>query len=203
MTDQQYSSVPNYQIPMSTPPEYSSSVPVNSPLSRVEYKTPCNCIVGTIVVIFFIVGFGLFGFMLVLAITGGSIPIFVVFFPLIFGIVSIILGSCFSMNYIIEIDNSVGTIIIKSKKMCFCLNKSNIININEVRQVVVKIDPTTNYEINGVHYNAFEVIFQLVNGQEVKGCSGVIDKNGEGRRAAGIIRSGIPQNIPFSGDLVY
>ena len=202
MTDQQYSSVPNYQIPMNTPPEYSS-VPVNSPLSRVEYKTPCNCIVGTIVVIFFIVGFGLFTLLLVMAISGASIPFFVVGFPLIFGIVSIILGSCSSLNFIIEIDNSVGTIFIRSKKIFFCCNKSNIININEVRQVVVKIDPTTNYEINGVHYNAFEVIFQLVNGQDVKGCSGVIDKNGEGRRAASIIRSGIPRNIPFAGDLVY
>ena len=202
MTDQQYSSVPNYQIPMNTPPEYSS-VPVNSPLSRVEYKTPCNCVVGTIVVAFFIVGFGLFGFMLVLATSGGSIPFYVAGFPLLFGIVSIILGSCISMNYIIEIDNSVGTILIRNKKIFFCFNKSNVININEVRQVVVKIDPTTNYEINGVHYNAFEVIFQLVNGQDVKGCSGVIDKNGEGRRAASIIRSGIPRNIPFAGDLVY
>ena len=107
------------------------------------------------------------------------------------------------MNYIIEIDNSVGTIIIRSKKIFFCFNKSNIININEVRQVVVKIDPKTHYEVNGVHYNAFEIIFQLVNGQDVKGYSGVIDKNGEGRRATSIIRSGIPLNIPFAGDLIY
>ena len=203
MSDQAYSSAPDYQIPMNTPPEYSSSVPVNSPLSRVTYKTPCNCVVGTIVVIFFIVGFGLFGVLLTLYISGGSIPIFAVGFPLIFGLASVCLGSCVAMNHTIEIDNSVGTIITKSKKIFFCFNKTNIININEIRQVIVKIDPTTNYEINGVHYNAFEVIFQLVNGQEVKGCSGVIDKNGEGRRAASAIRSGIPRNIPLAGDLVY
>jgi hypothetical protein len=205
MTDQQYSSAQNYQIPMNSPPEYSSSVPVNSPLSRVEYKTPCNCITGVIVVSFFIMGFGIFGFLLTLYISDNSSapPFYILLIPLLFGIISIILGSCSSMNFIIEIDNSVGTIFIRSKKIFFCFNKSNVININEVRQVVVKIDPTTNYEINGVHYNAFEVIFQLVNGQDIKGCSGVIDKNGEGRRAASIIRSGIPRNIPFAGDLVY
>ena len=178
--------------------------PVSSYGSDATYKTPCNCIVGFIVVIFFIVGVGVFSFMLADGISRGhSQTILFAFLPLIFAVVATILGSCISLYVIINISASLGTIIINKKKMCFCFSKQEVVQINDLQQVIVQTDYTTNYEINGVHYNAFEVIFRLSDGREVKGCSGIIDKNGEGRRAFLIIRNALPPRIAFGGNLAY
>ena len=87
--------------------------------------------------------------------------------------------------------------------MCICCSKSNSIQISEIRQVIIRIDHGTSYNINGVYYNAFEIIFKLINGNDVRGCSGVINKNNEGARAASILRNSLPQNIIFGGELLY
>ena len=178
--------------------------PVNSYGSNATYKTPCNCIVGTIVVIFFIVGIGIFSFMIATGISSGQTEtILFAFIPFIFALIATILGSCISLYVIINISATLGTIIINKKKMCFCFSKQEIVQINDVQQVIVQTDYSTNYEINGVHYNAFEVIFKLVDGREVKGCSGIIDKNNEGRRAFQIIRNALPTRIVFGGNLAF
>ena len=113
------------------------------------------------------------------------------------------LGSKFNLCASITVDHYLQTVVIQSKRMCFCFSKTNIIQIGEIQQVIVQIDHTTSYNINGVYYNAFEIIFKLVNGREVRGCSGVINKNNEGARAASILRNGLPSNIPFGGELCY
>ena len=170
---------------------------------KVTYKTPCNCVIGVITVAFFIVGFGLGAFLFYLYFTSKNMEIYVCFFPLIFGVVSIILGSCMSIFNTIDIDKSSGIVTVAKKKIFFCCNKTEVIQIGEIVQVVVKTDPTTTYEINGVPYNAFEVIFTLSNGREVKGCSGIIDKNSEGRRCFSTIRRGLPPKVTYSGNLAY
>jgi len=191
-----------------TPAQYQPPIevyqPVNSYGSDVTYRTPCNCIVGFIVVIFFIVGVGVFSFMIVNGIsTGQTQTILMAFIPLIFSVVATILGSCISLYVIINISATSGLIIINKKKMCFCFSKQEVVQINDLQQVIVQTDYTTHYEINGVHYDAFEVIFRLSDGREVKGCSGIIDKNGEGRRAFQIIRNALPQRIVFGGNLAF
>ncbi len=196
----QYNAGP--QAPMNPSP-IDVNFNMGEPVGRITYKTPCNCVIGVIVIVFFIVGFGLGSFMFYLYFSSNSVPIFVGFFLLIFGVVSIILGSCMSLFNYIDVDNSSGMVTIAKKKVFFCCNKTEVIQINEIVQVVVKTDPSTTYEINGVPYNAFEVIFILSNGREVKGCSGVIDKNGEGRRCFSTIRRGLPPKITYSGNLAY
>ena len=182
----QYNAGP--QAPMNPSP-IDVNFNMGEPVGRITYKTPCNCVIGVIVIVFFIVGFGLGSFMFYLYFSSNSVPIFVGFFLLIFGVVSIILGSCMSLfNYI---------------DVFFCCNKTEVIQINEIVQVAVRTDPSTHYEINGVLYNAFEVIFILSNGREVKGCSGIIDKNGEGRKCFSTIRRGLPPKITYSGNLAY
>ena len=83
--------------------------------------------------------------------------------------------------------------------MCFRRTK---LQINDIQQVIVQIGDSTSYKINGIPYNAFEIIFKLNNGREVTGCSGVIDKDGESRKAYDIIRNTLSQNIKFGGNLV-
>ena len=174
------------------------------PGSNVTYTTPSNCIIGAIVTVFFIVGTSLFIFMIALAISNGDGKfVLISLFPLVFSIVATVLGSKFNLCASITVDHYLQTVVIQSKRMCFCFSKTNIIQIGEIQQVIVQIDHTTSYNINGVYYNAFEIIFKLVNGREVRGCSGVINKNNEGARAASILRNGLPSNIPFGGELCY
>ena len=192
----------NAQTPYQPPIEVYQ--PVNSYGSNVTYKTPCNCIVGFIVTIFFIVGIGVSLLMVTTGILNGDTEtILFGFTPLIFSLVATILGSCISLYAIINISATSGLIIINKKKMCFCFSKQEVVQINDLQQVIVQTDYTTNYEINGVHYNAFEVIFRLSDGREVKGCSGIIDKNNEGRRAFQIIRNALPSRIIFGGNLAF
>ena len=192
----------NAQTPYQPPIEVYQ--PVNSYGSNVTYKTPCNCIIGFIVVIFFIVGIGVSLLMITTGILNGDTKsILFGLFPLIFSLAATILGSCISLYVIINISATSGLIIINKKKMCFCFSKQEVVQINDLQQVIVQTDYTTHYEINGVHYDAFEIIFKLSDGREVKGCSGIIDKNGEGRRAFQIIRNALPPRIIFCGNLAF
>ena len=202
MSDTAYQYNAGPQAPMNPSP-IDVNFNMGEPVGKVTYKTPCNCVIGVITVAFFIVGFGLGAFLFYLYFTSKNMEIYVCFFPLIFGVVSIILGSCMSIFNTIDIDNSSGIVTVAKKKIFFCCNKTEVIQIGEIVQVVVKTDPTTTYEINGVPYNAFEVIFILSNGREVKGCSGIIDKNSEGRRCFSTIRRGLPPKVTFSGNLAY
>ena len=172
--------------------------------SNVTYTTPCNCAVGGVITLFFIVGTSMFIIMIVYAISNqdGKLAL-VSLFPLFISILAIVLGSKKNLCYSIIVDHYLQTVVIKSKRMCFCFSKYNTIQIGEIQQVIVQIDHTTSYQINRVYYNAFEIIFKLVNGREVRGCSGVINKNNEGARAASILRNALPPNITFGGDLCY
>ena len=190
----------NNQTPVQPP------IQVNQPIygKNAFYKTPCNFITGCIVVSFFIAGIGASVLMIVVGISSGQTEmIFFGLIPLLFAVIATILGSCSSLYVTINISPTFGNIIINKKKMCFCFNKQEILQINDVQQLIVQTDPHTTYEINGVQYNAFEVIFKLSDGREVVGCSGIIDKNGEGRRAFQIIRDSLPPKVGFGGNLAY
>ena len=172
--------------------------------SKATYKTPCNYSNGFMVTIFFIFGVGFFSFMIAIGISNvQSQAILMAFIPLIFVVVATILGSCISLYVIINISSTSGLIIINKKKMCFCFNKQECVQINDLQQVIVQTDTTTRYKECGERYYSFEVIFRLSDGREVKGCSGIIDKDGEGRRAFQIIRNALPQRIVFDGNLAY
>ena len=172
--------------------------------SKATYKTPCNYSNGFMVTIFFIFGVGFFSFMIAIGISNvQSQAILLAFIPLIFVVVATILGSCISLYVIINISSTSGLIIINKKKMCFCFNKQECVQINDLQQVIVQTDTTTRYTECGERYYSFEVIFRLSDGREVKGCSGIIDKDGEGRRAFQIIRNALPQRIVFDGNLAY
>jgi len=175
-----------------------------SPPCKTVYTTPCEFITGTISFCFFFVGTGASVTMVIIGITSGEIVLmFVGLFPLIFAVVGTVIGSISSIYYKITIDPISKMITINVKKMCCCFNKTIEIGMGEVQEVIVKTDPSTSYTINGVYYKAFEVLFKLIDGRIIKGCTGIINKGGEAKKAFSIIRNGFPSNIPFSGDLVY
>ena len=116
-------------------------------------------------------------------------------------LVIILVGTLIYVKSIITIECSLGTVKIIRRKICCCFNRKYTININEIKQVVVQIDSRMNYNSDNQTYNSFEVIFQLINGREIKGCSGVIDKDGEARKAFLTIRNSLPNSIPFTGNL--
>ena len=191
------------QEPLTVNQEYNTNY-MPGPGSNVTYTTPCNCIIGAIVTVFFIFGTTFFIVLIALAISNQDGKfVLISLFPLVFSIVATVLGIKYDLCASITVDQYLQTVVIKSKKMCCCYSGSNIIQISEIQQVIVQIDQTTSYRINRVNYNAFEIIFKLVNGREVRGCSGVINKNNEGARAASILRNTLPPNITFGGDLCY
>ena len=201
---QQNNPIPYQQQPIRVNQPIRSYKKKKKKKSKATYKTPCNCIIGTIVSVVFIFGVGYFSYMIATGISSGqSKKILLAFIPLIFVVVATILGSCENLYVIINISSTSGIIIINKKKMCFCFSKQEFVQINDLQQVIVQTDKTTRYNIFGGRYYSFEVIFKLSDGIEVKGCSGIIDKDGEGRRAFQTIRNALPPRIVFGGNLAY
>ena len=167
------------------------------------YRTSCNCVLGFLVVVFCLFGFGSPCLLAFLAIVNGSVPIPVIFPPLIFGIIGVILDFIENLYFKIEINGTLGTISLYKVKVFFCFNKPKIIQIKDVVQVIIQIDHSANIDTEGEYVRFFEVIFRLSNGQSFKGCSGIVDKDGEAHKAYTIIRNGLPERISIDGDLAY
>ena len=187
---------PNYP-PNSNQPSIQENKPYNSSGTNASYRTPCSFIKGIIVVVLFICSVG----MSIPIIISGELYLCII--SIIFALIAIIMGSIFVLYYSIDVYAALGTIIINEKKICLCCGRKEKIQINTLLQVIIQTDYSTNYKIGGVHYNAFEIIFKLKDGKEIKGFSGVIDKNGEGRRVFLLMRNALPQNIAFGGNLAY
>ena len=193
---------PSNYPPQNTAAGYSSSIPVNqTSITNAHYKTPFNFLVVFICAILFVIG--IFYSIFIIALSKGNIKeILFGFIPLILPLAGVIVGSCMFLYYSINIDSSLRIITIRKVKLFFCFSTKKVIEINHIKQVIVQTDYSTNCFIKGEHYNAFDVIFKLVDGNEVIGCTKIINKNGEGRKAFNIIRNALP-NIGFGGDLTY
>ena len=190
---------PYQQEPLTVNQGYSPNI---APGSNATYTTPFNCIVCCIVVTFFIIGTTIFIVLLAIGLSNDSTTLTICSIcPLIFTLIAIIFGIRFNISSTITIDNNLQTVFITSKKICTCCSKSNSLKISDIKQVIAQIDSSTHYEINDVPYNAFEIIFDLVDGRQITGCTGVIDKDGEAQRAISILRNSLPSNIIFIGDL--
>lgn len=170
----------------------------------VAYKTPCNGIVCLLVSLIFLSGIVL-EIIFIFCLIGASDAvesIYILFIPFIFIIISAIIGSCCNLYYSFNIDIDSGIIYINKKKMCCCLNKKEIVLINNIHKIIVKTDFKASYKYNGVIHKFFEIIFVLYDGRIIKGCSGVYDNNGEGKKALSKLRENFPQNIIFEEDLI-
>jgi hypothetical protein len=186
------------------PPSIQVNQSNNHSGNNVIYKTPCKGIVCLLVSLLFILWVGmeiLFTSFLIGA-SNAADGIYIPFIPLIFLIISIIIGSCCNLYYSFNIDINSGVIYIDIKKMCCCLNKKKIVLIKDIRTIIVQVDMKASYKVNGIIHKFFEIIFVLNDGKIVEGCSGVADINGEGKKAFSILRDNLPQNINFVEDLI-
>ena len=189
----------DYQNPSSIETNQSN----NHSEANIIYKTPFNALICFLVLMFFIMWIGmeiLFTFFLIGS-SDGLNGIYILFIPLILLIISIIIGSCCNLYYSFTIDKNSGVIYIDIKKMCCCFNKKKVVLIKNIIKFIVQTDVKASYKYNGVLHKFFEIIFVLNDGRIVKGCSGVVDINEEGKKAFNILRDNLPQSISYVQDL--
>ena len=92
--------------------------------------------------------------------------------------------------YVVSIINPFkGTITNKIKKLCCCLSKTKIYHFNEVKKIIIDKDESVEYNINGIHYDAFKVDYLLQNNQIETIFSGIIDKDNESQNAFNIFKN--------------
>ena len=182
------------------PPPIQVKQDYNSSIVNATYESPFDNTICIVVIIFFTIGTFLTVVMVLIGIANSSIE-FVLFalIPFLFTFIAIILASCIDVYSIINIESSSATVIIRRKKMCCCFNRKHIIKINSIKKIIVQNDGHTSYEINGVHYDGFEIIFILNDGREIVGCSGALNKDGELTKAYNILRNALPNDIPLGG----
>ena len=102
--------------------------------------------------------------------------------------------------FTVTIDNYLGIIIIKKIKFCLCCIKPKIIEIKNIEQALVEIDPGTKFRIFGSEFNAFRLNFKLFDGGNIKAFSGVIDREGESLKLVNFLRVSLPKNIQIIGN---
>ena len=166
------------------------------------YYTQMNLTLFLFFIIFFIVCTFLSIVIFIIYLNGNETFIYYIFIPLgILGIASII-SSIYPLFSRIKIDIPNDLIIIKNIKILFCFNKTNYINLKEVEEIIIEKNTNVHYEINGVAYGGYDLIFRLNKDKEIKGLSGEIDKNLESQKLFEFLREGLPKKIPISSDLM-
>ena len=110
------------------------------------------------------------------------------------------MGIWFIFGTYINVEPYFVIITIKDPKLFCCFNKKRKIQINQLQQVIIE----SYVSHSGEHdWNYSKIIFKLVDGKEVKGFDIMDETKKEGRNAFLILRSIIPQNIVFGGNLTY
>ena len=120
----------------------------------------------------------------------------------IFFIIGFVLGSIKIVSSEIKIIPTFATIeVIKKKTLC-CFNKRETILINNLKNVIIQVDPINRFRIKRKRIRAFEVIFVLVDGSEVEALSGVTNVGRESKKVFNFLRNSLPERISFSGNLI-
>ena len=194
----------DFPTPFDQSPEYQTPILTNQvndtnmePSPKVFYRTPRNWLILIFIIIPFVNGIALLCFMYYEISNNDedNTPLFICFFPLIFSLAGIFLGCVFPFYFTITIDNYLGIIIIRSRKFCLCCNRPNTIEIKNIEQALVEIDPNTNIRIFGTKIYTFKLTFKLFDGRKIKAFSGVIDYKGASVKVANILRISLPKNI--------
>ena len=174
------------------------------PNSTSTYSTPLNGMLIFALTIIFIAGIGVLSFFIALTILDkDTSKLLYALIGLFFIIIGIIVGSCSSVNTTITVDYNLGIIIFKTRKICCCFSISKVIQINQIQKVIIKNDFNTTFKIkkHGRIHFAFDISCKLIDGNEVEGASGLMDRNHEGRKVFSFLKSTLPKNITFSGNL--
>ena len=110
-------------------------------------------------------------------------------FPLALGFMFYCVGRNINIYVIINISYTLGTIIIEKKRMFHCYNKQEIIQINEVKELIIE-------DQEGL----FNLKFKLSDGKYVYGLNEMYD-NGEGKKVLEIMKNALPERISLVDNL--
>lgn len=166
------------------------------------YYTQFNFTIFLFFVIFFVlcsaISIGLF----IIYLNGKSEYIYYIIIPIGIFIFCLIITSFFPLFTKIIVDIRNELIIIKHFTILFCLNKTNNINLREIEQVTIEKNTNVHYEMNGVGYEGYNLVFIVNKGKEIKVLEGEIDKNFESQKIFDFLRESLPKDIPISSDLM-
>ena len=184
----------------------SNSIGVNSfnsncenPSSKLTYRSPIIYQMSIIFVICFIIGFGLSCFIIYISIHNKKFKfLFYLICSFMFLIISVVIGIKFNFYLNIKIDTDLGIVYIKTIKLFFFNKKSNKIEIKNISQVSIIIDPLKHFQINYEHYDCFKIIFKLLDGKEISGNTLVKEPFIEGNKVYDILKISLPKNIEIN-----
>ena len=169
------------------------------------YKTPFNCFYILMISLFF-TGFLIGGIYIIYNWNKISLMWLYMIFIVIALIIIIIIASNCGIGYIIDINKSLGITRTTKRKLLCCFNKTQDIQINEIREVIIETDYSLRFTMGRrkkKRYYGFQVMFTLSNGGNIQVLSGVYDKAGESDKCFKYLKRGLPQSVNFSGNLAY
>ena len=166
------------------------------------YFTELNTRIFLFFVIFFVVCSAIIIGLFIMYLEGNTKAIYYIIIPIGILIFCSIISSFFPLFSKIVVDIPNELIIITKFKILFCLNKTNYINLKEVEQITIEKNTNIYYEVNGVAYGGYNLVFIINKDKEIKGLTGEIDKNSESQKLFEFLRESIPKNIPISSDLM-
>ena len=162
----------------------------DNPRVKSIYKSPKNIINCIICPIVLIIGIFICSLLTYIYISKKDKNVIIIFVFIIVWMIGFFYGINSTPLYIVSIINPFkGTITNKIKKLCCCLSKTKIYHFNEVKKIIIDKDESVEYNINGIHYDAFKVDFLLQNNQIETIFSGIIDKNNESQNAFNIFKN--------------
>ena len=185
---------------------HNKELPLNNkvqPYPTPTYSTPINIYILIPITIALMAGIGIVSYSIFSTILyNDKSKLLIGLLGLFFLLIGIFIGSRSSILTSITVDYNLGVIIFKTKKICFCFSISNIIEIKQINKVIIKNDFKTTIKTGrrSLHF-AFGIFFKLTDGTKVEGCSGLIDKNHEGKKVFRFLKNTLPKNIIFTGNL--
>ncbi len=171
-------------------------------INKNVYYTQFNITVFLFFVIFFVLCSAIAICLFIIYLNGSTEFIYYTLIPIGILIIILIISSMYPLFTQIIIDRINELIILKHCKILFCLNKTNYINLKEIEKVVIEKNTSVHYEINGVVYDGFNLVFIINKDKQIKGLIGEIDKNLESQKLFDFLREALPKNIPVSSDLM-
>ena len=206
MTDYPSDITPDY----STPIEVNETTKANNinienpPPSILYYKTPYNT--AKCITFFTIIIIGIFELIITLPdFMNNNKKSDILLFSLIFQVFTLV-GFIFALisqfYVIIKIDNNLGIIMIKQRKIICCFKKTKKIQINDIDEISIEKD-CSSYYANGKPCGSFKINILLNNGRQINVCRDAVDKYNASKKALNFLKKGLPQNILILGNLAY
>lgn len=138
-----------------------------------KYRSPFSCVICVFWFIFVAVGI----FVESIIITqNDDMGVGYIFFGLIFIFFPTLVMGCFPLYSTITVDKFQGIITFRKYSVNICCWKKTVVCINDIKDIYSQLNTSVSYTINHVHYNGFDIVIELKNGNKILPVNGDIDK---------------------------